>query len=208
MSLVEELGARVHGAADELPLGSVTVAAERLRVGMELLQWVRQESVHDVGVVELANATEQLEQAVLALRTAQDSVAAYLTAIGLSYDAAPTPDRSWRDSLKPPPEIPSTSDTEVDRTPLGRWWTARVDELAGREAGREPVDERGAATESTELLRRVAAPVRSGDRERLRDELRRVSAPVGLGLSAISPPVARHLATEVLGHEPTAADLP
>src|SRR5690242_6468612 len=102
MSLVEDLGAQVHGASEELPLGSVTVAAERLRVGMELLQWVRQESAHDVGVAQLANATEQLEQAVLALRTAQDSVAAYLTAIGLAYDAAPTPDRSWRESLAPP----------------------------------------------------------------------------------------------------------
>jgi hypothetical protein len=208
MSLVEDLGARVHGVAEELPLGPVTVAVQRLRVGMELLQWVRQESVHEVGVVHLANATEQLEQAILALRNAQDSVAAYLTAIGLGYDAAPTPDTSWRRGLAPPVAPPSTSDTPVDASPLGRWWTARVDTVTGREPGGTEVDAKGAATDPAELLRRVAQPVRAGDRERLRGELRRVEPPVGLGLSAVSPPVARHLTTDLLGHEPTAEDLP
>jgi hypothetical protein len=208
MSLVEDLGAQVHGVAEELPLGPVTVAVERLRVGLELLQWVRQESVHDVGVVHLANATEQLEQATLALRSAQDSVAAYLTSIGLAYDAAPTADNSWRQGLAPPVPQPSTSDTDVDATPLGRWWTARVDAATGHEPDDRPVDERDAAKDPADLLRRAAAPVRAGDRGRLRDELRRVDAPVGLGLSAVSPPVARHLATDLLGHEPTAADLP
>jgi hypothetical protein len=208
MSLVEDLGARVHGVAEDLPLGPVTVAVQRLRVGLELLQWVRQESVHDVGVVHLANATEQLEQATLALRSAQDSVAAYLTAIGLAYDAAPTADTSWRQGLTPPARPPSTSDTEVDASPLGRWWTTRVDQVTGHQPQSAPVDTRDAATEPAELLRRVAQPVRAGDRERLRAELRRVDAPVGLGLSAVSPPVARHLATDLLGHEPTPADLP
>jgi hypothetical protein len=215
MSLVEDLGARVHGAAEDLPIGSVTVAVQRLRVGLELLQWVRQESAHDVGVVHLANATEQLEQAMLALRGAQDSVAEYLTAIGLAYDAAPTADTSWRSGLAPPVAPPSTSDTPVDTSPLSRWWTERVDEVAGQrdppdsaDAGESASDAQEAASDSTELLRRVAEPVRAGDRERLRRELRRVQPPVGLGLAAISPPVARHLATDLLGHEPTAADLP
>jgi hypothetical protein len=208
MSLIEELGAQLHAAADELPLGLVTAATERLRVGMELLQWVRQESVHEVGVGQLANATEQLEAAALALRGAQDSLAAYLAALGLPYDAAPTPDASWRRGLRPPAPPPSTSDTQPDATPLGRWWTERVDQVTDHGTAGEPVDERGAATDPADLLRRVARPVRAGDRERLRAELRRVGAPVGLGLSAITPPVARHLATDLLGHEPAAADLP
>jgi hypothetical protein len=207
VSLVEEFGARVHGAADELPLGSVTLAVQRLRVGLELLQWVRQSSVQEVGVVHLANASEQLEQVALALRTAQDSVAAYLTAIGLSYDAAPTPDHSWRQGLRPEPP-PAAGRPEVEAAPLGRWWAARVDEATGHQPEPARTDDREAATDPGELLRRVAAPVRSGDRGRLREELRRVPAPVGLGLSAITPALARHLATDLLGHEPEAADLP
>jgi hypothetical protein len=241
MSLVEELGARVRGTAEELPVGSVVVAAERLRVGLELLQWVRRESVHEVGVVHLANAIEQLEAVALAVRTAQDGLADYLRAIGMAYDAAPTPDRSWRESLAPPAQPVSKSETEVDATPLGRWWSARVDELTGEPgggtapgrgepghgepghdgpggaargrgelggAGHGEADRRGAVTDPAELLRRVAGPVRSADRHGLRGELRRVEAPVGLGLAAITPPVARHLVTDLLGHEPGAADLP
>ncbi len=210
MSLVEELGAQVHSTADELPLGSATVAAERLRVGLELLQWVRQASVQEVGVPDLANAVEQLEEALLALRTAQDSLATYLTSIGLGYDAAPTADRTWRRSLAPPPSPVDSDRPPVDTTPLGRWWTRRVDEVTGgaTDGTVSDSDRREAATDPAELLRRVAQPVRAGDRERLRAELRRVAAPVGLGLGAVTPPVARHLATELLGHEPTAADLP
>ena len=230
MSLVEELGAQVRGTAEELPLGSVTVAAERLRVGLELLQWVRQESVHEVGVVHLANAIERVEAVALAVRTAQDRLAEYLRAIGMAYDAAPTPDRSWRESLAPPAQAVSRAQTEVDTTPLGRWWSTRVDELTGGsgsagqgessrggsagaapgrgEPDRGESDRRQAATDPAELLRRLAGPVRSADRHGLRGELRRVEAPVGLGLAAITPPVARHLATDLLGHEPGAADLP
>jgi hypothetical protein len=220
MSLVEELGAQIHSAAEELPIGSVTVAVERLRVGIELLQWVRQTSAHEVGVAHLALATEQLEQASLALRVAQDSVAQYLTSIGLGYDAAPTTDHTWRKGLAPPEPVPPAEAGEVDKSPLRRWWTERVDELAEppqdgdpkaparpRPAdGRPGERDREAAQDAPELLRRIAQPVAEGNREALRDELRRVPPPVGLGLSAVSPPVARHLAQEVLGHEPTAAD--
>jgi hypothetical protein len=210
MSLVENLGSAVHAASADLPVGTVTAAAQRLRVGLELLEWVRQTSVHEVGVAALATATEHLEEAAYALRVAQDSLAAYLAAIGLGYDAAPGTDNAWREGLGTPPDTAPPAASEPDAAPLRHWWTVRVDMLTGHpvqeparddDAGPEP------AGEPAELLRRVVDPVRAGDRERLRGELRGVPVPVGLGLSAISAPVARHLATELLGHEPSAKDL-
>lgn len=67
---------------------------------------------------------------------------------------------------------------------------------------------RKAAADSRELLRRVADRVRDDDPDGVRDELLAVEAPVGLGLSAISPPLLRDLATDLLGHQPTGKDLP
>ncbi|TNH21793.1 hypothetical protein FHG89_30720, partial [Micromonospora orduensis] len=58
-----------------------------------------------------------------------------------------------------------------------------------------------------ELLRRVVGGVRAGDRDRLRTELRRAPADVGLGMAALAPPLLRELAGELLGHPPRAADL-
>jgi hypothetical protein len=65
----------------------------------------------------------------------------------------------------------------------------------------------GGVGEPPELLRRIARHARSGNREALRRELATVSAPVGLGLAAISPPVLHRLAGDLLGHQPRAADL-
>src|SRR6185436_1537211 len=62
-------------------------------------------------------------------------------------------------------------------------------------------------TDTTELLRRVAAGVRSGDRARLGRELHGVNASTGLGLSAVTPPVLHRLAADLLGHEPRADDV-
>lgn len=84
MSLVEEFGARLRAGAEELPLGLITDAAQRLRLAGELLLWVRQSSVDPLGVPRLSGATEHLEHAGHALRVAQDALSAYLAAIGLA----------------------------------------------------------------------------------------------------------------------------
>lgn len=221
MSLLEQLGARLRATADELPLDLVAVAAGRLQVAADLLMWVRQESANPMGVPELANATEHLEHAGHALRVGQDAVGEYLAAIGLGYDSAAPKDAVLRGALadseaaRPGSAGPPRPDAEPVSA-LRRWWTRRVDELADRADTGEPADRdaaaperqrRDAATDSAELLRRVAGQVRAGDRDRLHRELRQVAAPVGLGLATLSPPVLRHLATELLGHEPAPADL-
>lgn len=221
-SLVEQVGAQVRATADELPLDIITVAVERLRLATELLIWVRRESQNPMGVPELAGATEHLEQAGHALQVGQSALGEYLAAIGLGYDSTAPPDSGWRVALDEPdrasdrgkPDAPAVS-------PLRRWWSERVDELAdrrddakgerdGAKTDRQRDDEaerREAARGSVDLLRRVGRHVRGGNREQLRRELRRVEAPVGLGLSAITPPVLRHLVTDLLGHEPGPADL-
>lgn len=206
MSLLEQLGARLTATADELPLAAVALAAERLRVATDLLMWVRQESANPIAVPQLANATEHLEQAGHAIRVSQDAVREYVSAIGLGYAAPPESPVTGRpaDAVQPrrPPAEP-----EAPPSPLGRWWTERVNQLADR-ADAPPDDPAGAARGSDELLRRVAALVRSGDREQLRRELGRVEAPVGLGMSPLATALARHLATDLLGHPPGPADLP
>lgn len=89
---------------------------------------------------------------------------------------------------------------------MRRWWSVRVAELTGgREGTDDEPDER--VNDSQELLRRVVGGVRSGDRDRLRKELRRAPADVGLGMAALAPPLLRELAGELLGHPPRATDL-
>jgi hypothetical protein len=206
MSLVRELGARVRATADDLPLGPVTVAVERLRLAAELLMWVRQESANPMGVPQLAGATEHVEQAAQALRVAQDSLLAYLASIGLQHDGAPGPDGAWRTGLEQPEptERPRPGDAP-EPPPLGRWWSSRVAELTGHGTPATPGEE--AAPDGPDLLRRVAAGVRSGDRDKLHKELGGVEAPVGLGLSALAPPVLHRLAGDLLRHRPRAEDL-
>lgn len=205
MSLLEELAARLSATADELPLATAALAAERLRVATDLLMWVRQESTNPLAVPELTNATEHLEQAVHALRVSQDAIGEYLAAIGIGY-GAPAAEPLPRGEHPEPDSRPRREGEEGEApSPLGRWWTERVNQLTDHP--QEPEDRKDAATSSDELLRRVSAQVRSGDRERLRRELARVEAPVGLGLSALSPLLLRRLATDLLGHQPGPGDL-
>lgn len=210
MSLLSELGAQLRATSDELPTGQVTVAMERFRTATELLNWVRQTSVDPIGVPQLGNATEHAEHAAAALRLAQDAIAAYLGVLGLSADASAPPDRDWRAGLKkeikPPPE-PDSAPPPPEQ--LGPWWQKRVEKLTGEapppadqvRSDRKPVN-------TADLLRRVAAGVRSGDRAKLGRELHAVNANTGLALSAVTPPVLRRLAGDLLGHEPRPEDLP
>jgi hypothetical protein len=216
MSLIQELGAQVRATSDELPTGEVRVALEKLRSAGELLAWVRQASIDPIGVPLLGNATEHAERAAAALHVAQDAIAAYLSSIGLAGEGGgASPDADWRASVKdaeksrakppapaPKPGTPPPAEPEK----LGPWWQQRVSELTGEPP--PPPEEVARQHPSTaELLRRVAADVRAGDRARLGRDLHHVDAATGLGLSAATPPLLHRLAGQLLGHEPRPDDV-
>ncbi|MEU1687612.1 hypothetical protein [Micromonospora sp. NPDC005707] len=212
MSIVEDIGAQVRAAAEELPLAQLAAALEKFGQATERLRWVRQESANPMGVPELSAATEHAETAGYALRVAQEQLSAYLAAIGLAADGAPAPkaaDRRPRHDAARGEVASPAPDTapEPDEQPaVRRWWAVRVAELTGgREGAPDDPDER--VGDSRELLRRVVTGIRAGDRDRLHRELRRAHADVGLGLAAIAPPMLRGLAGELLGHPPRADDL-
>jgi hypothetical protein len=219
MSLLQELGAQLRATSDELPTGQVTVALEKLRSATELLNWVRQTSVDPLGVPLLGNALEHAERASAALRVAQDAIAAYLAQVGLAGDAGGSPDRNWRAGLEEngnspgPPRDSDAPDPAGGGTPpppqpekLGPWWQERIAELTG-EPPPKPEEVARQHPSTAELLRRIAADVRSGDRAGLGRDLHHVDAATGLGLSAVTPPVLHRLAGDLLGHEPRADDL-
>jgi hypothetical protein len=209
MSLIQEVGAQLRATSDELPTGLVTVAMEKLRTATELLIWVRETSVDPVGVPQLGNATEHAERAAAALRLAQDSIAAYLAAVGLAGDAGAPPDAEWRSGLQRDDErVPAVGETPPPEQ-LGPWWQNRVTQLTGEQP---PAPEDSAAArreqpDTAELLRRVARGVRSGDRARVGRDLHSATAAAGLGLSAVTPPVLHRLAGDLLGHEPRPDDV-
>ncbi|MFC0505973.1 hypothetical protein [Micromonospora costi] len=209
MSIVEDVGAQVRAAAEDLPVGLVAQALEKFGLASERLRWVRQESANPMGVPELSAATEHAETAGYALRLAQEQLAAYLAGIGLGADGGGAPAQPRQPAPRhdaPRAAAPVTVAPEPpEQVRLRRWWSVRVAELTGGPEGAEEPDER--VGDSAELLRRVVGGVRAGDRDRLRTELRRAHADVGLGLAAIAPPLLRDLATELLGHPPRADDL-
>jgi hypothetical protein len=208
MSLIQELGAQVRAASAELPTGQVTVAMEKLRSATELLIWVRETSADPLGVPQLGNATEHAERAAAALRLAQDAIATYLATIGLAGDPGAPPGGDWRAGLDRTGEQPPAAEAGTPPPEqLGPWWRQRVAQLTGEPP---PEPREGAAPERTgtaELLRRVAAGVRAGDRARLGRDLHSVHASTGLALSAMTPPVLHRLAGDLLGHEPRPEDV-
>jgi hypothetical protein len=210
MSVLEELGARLRAASAELPDGLVVKAMEKLRTATELLNWVREASEQKMGVPELAGATEHAERAAAALRVAEDAIEAYLAALGLGGVPGAPRNQEWRAALKPEEPRPAPDAGARPDAPekLGPWWQARVAQLTGEPAPPEEKDRKPQTTDTAELLRRVAAGVRSGDRARLGRELHGVNASTGLGLSAVTPPVLHRLAADLLGHEPRADDVP
>ncbi|MGC4853402.1 hypothetical protein ACLQ24_08375 [Micromonospora sp. DT4] len=209
MSIIEDIGGQVRAASEEFPVGLLGQALEKLGLAAERLRWVRQESANPMGVPELSAATEHAESANYALRVAQEQLSAYLAAIGLAADGAPSPRPQQLDPRHDaaPPDGPTTVAPErAEQVRMRRWWSVRVAELTGgRDGDADEPDEQ--LRDSQELLRRVVRGVRAGDRDRLRTELRRASADVGLGMAALAPPLLRELAGELLGHPPRAADL-
>jgi hypothetical protein len=210
MSLVQDLGARVQAACTGLPTGEVAVAMQRLRGATELLMWVRQTSVDPIGVPQLAGAVEHAEHAAAALRIAQDTLAGYLAAIGLTHDAERPPDAE--PGPLQPPEGPRSGPAPAEHPPperVGTWWGTRVTRLTGQPpAQRDTEATGGRRSDTADLLRRVAAGVRAGDRAQLGRDLHAVNAAAGLRLSAITPALLRRLAGDLLGHEPRPEDLP
>lgn len=212
MSIIEELGAHVRATSDELPMGLVTEALDRLRLAADRLRWVRQESANPMGLPELSAATEHAETAGHALRVAREQLLTYLTAIGLTGDGSPATRASGRAVADDRVVGRGSGEPEPGPGAAGRrWWSVRVTELTGR-ADPPPPDRRRSdqhpVMDAEELLRRVAGGVRSGDRGRLHAELRGVDADVGLGLAVVAPPVLRTLAGQLLGHPPRPPDLP
>ncbi|AGL18642.1 hypothetical protein [Actinoplanes sp. N902-109] len=208
MSLLQELGAQLRATSEELPTGLVTVARERLNSATELLNWVRQTSVDPLGVPQLGTAVEHAEHALAALRVAQDAIAAYLAAVGLAGEGAAPPDTDYKAGLKPEEIGGQGQPPPPGPEQLGAWWQERVAHLTGEAPPpAEQGEPQGKQTDTGELLRRVAAGVRSGDRARVGRDLHEVNAATGLGLSAVSSPVLHRLAGDLLGHEPGPDDL-
>jgi hypothetical protein len=207
MSLVEELGAQVRAATDELPMAGVTAGLARLRAGLDLLRWARQESTHEFGTDRLAVAAEHLENAARALLVAQEQLATYLTTIGLTQDGTPPPPGS-ADSGSAPGRKPVAGAGEgpegTDAQPLTDWWSVRVGVLTGTP---EQQRDRSGPTEPDELLAQVADRVRAGDRAGLAGQLGAAKAHVGLALAALAPSRAYDAAAHLLGRPPVAADL-
>jgi hypothetical protein len=210
MSLIQEVGAQLRAASDELPTGLVAAAMEKLRSATEILMWIREESVDPVGVPQLGNATEHAEHAAAALRLAQDAIATYLASVGLTGDASAPPDQTWRAGLQNGGTNPEKSGQTEKPEQLGPWWQSRIAELTGEPAPTETVEKDDKArqnTDAAELLRRVASGVRAGDRARVGRDLHAVNAATGLALSAVTPPVLHRLAGDLLGHEPRPDDV-
>ncbi|WP_430784337.1 hypothetical protein [Actinoplanes sp. G11-F43] len=211
MSLLQDLGAQLRAAADGLPTGEVAAAMNKLRSATELLRWVQEESSRDIGVARLGHATEHTENAAAALRATQDAIERYLAQLGLGATPGAVPGQEWRTAMRreeerPRPEQPEGEPERPEA--LGPWWQQRVAQLTGEAPSAERAGRTGEQADTSELLRRIAAGVRAGDRARLGRELHAVNASTGLGLSAVTPTVLHRLAGDLLGHDPRPEDVP
>ncbi|GIE74441.1 hypothetical protein Aph02nite_03910 [Actinoplanes philippinensis] len=213
MSLLQELGAQLRATADDLPTGLVAAALDKLRSATDLLRWVQEESSKDLGVLRLGHATEHAETAAAALRATQDAVEAYLMVLGLSGTPGAAPGQEWRTEMRRE-ERPERAARPDEPRPekvesLGPWWQQRVAQLTGEAPpGGADRPQMGEQADPSDLLRRIAAGVRAGDRARLGRELHGVNASTGLGLSAVTPQLLHRLAGDLLGHEPRPEDVP
>ncbi|GAA1619856.1 hypothetical protein [Actinoplanes couchii] len=211
MSLLQEIGAQLRATADGLPTGELAVALNKLRSAAELLRWVQEESSQDIGVLRLGHANEHAEHAAAALRACEDAIDRYLAILGLSATPGAVPGQEWRTTMRreedrPRPEQPADAPEKPEA--LGPWWQQRVAQLTGESPSGERAGRTGEQGDTSELLRRIAAGVRAGDRARLGRELHAVNASTGLGLSAVTPTVLHRLAGDLLGHDPRPEDVP
>lgn len=211
MSLLQDLGAQIRATADGLPTGEVAAAMNKLRSAVELLRWVQEESSQDIGVARLGHAVEHTENAAATLRATQDAIERYLAVLGLSATPGAEPGQEWRTALRREQEQPrpeQAADAPEQPEALGPWWQQRVARLTGEAPSGDRAGRTGEPADTSELLRRIAAGVRAGDRARLGRELHAVNASTGLGLSAVTPGVLHRLAGDLLGHDPRPEDVP
>jgi hypothetical protein len=204
MSTIQRLGVRVRSAAEALPLDAVAVAVQRLRAASDLLLAVRRQVDRPDAVPGVERAMEHVEQAGYALRVARERLATYLTSIGLG-GAAPAPATSPRPH--PAPSVAAAPPRARVSTPAPQpdWWAARIAVLTDGDVPQRRPD---ASWDADQLLRRVAEAVRGGDRGALRDMLTSAPAPIGVQLTARAREPLARLAADLLGHPPSAADLP
>ncbi|MDQ7905601.1 hypothetical protein RB614_13855 [Phytohabitans sp. ZYX-F-186] len=200
-SLLHALAYRIQEVGEELPVGQVATAADRLRTANGLLAWVMRASATTAPPPALTAAGEHLDHAAGALLAAREALAGYLVSIGLPRDAVPPPDRDWHAALAP--AAARRPPANAGPPALTHFWSDRVDELTERSGSRP---ERGAES-TVDLLHRCARTVPDEDRARLRRELAAVDPAVGLALSAVAPAPLRFLAAEMLGHPPSKEDL-
>ncbi|MEJ3747211.1 hypothetical protein WEI85_28495 [Actinomycetes bacterium KLBMP 9797] len=215
-SLLHALAYRLQEVGEELPVGQVASAADRLRSANGLLAWVMHASAtrSPTPTPALTAASEHLDHAAGAMLAAREALTAYLISIGLPRDPVPPPDRDWHTVLAPPPE--RRRNPAPDPKPLANFWSARVDHLTDRRSctghahlpDLAPDNRKIGAATSAELLHLCAAAVRAEDRSRLCRDLSSAGAGVGLGLSAVAPAPLRFLAAELVGRPPSEEDLP
>ncbi|GAA4971730.1 hypothetical protein [Actinoplanes utahensis] len=211
MSLLQDLGAQLRAISDGLPTGELAVALNKLNAATQLLLWVQEESSQEIGVARLAQGNEHAESAAAALRATQDAIDRYLAVLGLSATPGAPAGQEWRAPLKQEQErsrSPRQDEAAAPPERLGPWWQQRVAQLTGEAPPPAPDGSTGEEGDASELLRRIAAGVRAGDRARLGRELHKVNASTGLGLSAVTPQVLHRLAGDLLGHEPRPEDVP
>jgi hypothetical protein len=198
VSIIEDIGAQVRAASDDLPLGLLTQAMEKFGQATERLRWVRHESANPMGVPELSAATEHAESAGHALRVAQSSP--LLAASDWPRTARRAGRRPPRSTTRPGRRHRRRLREPAPNPTMRRWWSVpgRGDR---RQEGPPTGQTSGSAT--PELLRRVV-PGSAGDRDRLHTELRRAHADVGLVWR--DPPLLR-TCRRTAGRPPCARDL-
>ncbi|MCW6004687.1 hypothetical protein K1W54_08830 [Micromonospora sp. CPCC 205371] len=204
-SLLHALAYRIQEVGEELPIGQVASAADRLRSAHGLLAWVTQASATVAPTPSLTAAGEHLDHAAGAMLAAREALTGYLQSIGLPREAVPPPDRDWRAALAP--AGPRRTRREQEPPKLGNFWAEAIDRLTDQ-TGDQTGARGGGALSSPELLHRCARAALAEDRGKLRRELIGAGPAVGLGLSAVGAAPLRYLAAELLGHPPQAEDLP
>lgn len=222
-SLLHALAYRIQEVGEELPIGQVASAADRLRSAHGLLAWVTQASATVAPTPSLTAAGEHLDHAAGAMLAAREALTGYLQSIGLPREAVPPPDSDWKAALAP--AAPRRPRREPEPPTLGNFWAEAVDRLTDKsedqtgihgegrrwsprlQPGSDSDREKGALS-SPELLHRCARAALADDRAKLRRELIGAGPAVGLGLSAVAAAPLRYLAAELVGHPALPEDLP
>jgi hypothetical protein len=185
MSLLDELSTEIGAAGEHLPLPALRLAVHDVRrANAHLVRAAQFGAAVQPSLARLGASAAHLENGAGLIMRAQDSLRAYLAAIG--GHARPP-------GTELPPEALS-----------GSWWSRRIAELTGESApGCEDP-----ARSGPDLLVRVGRAVGAGDRVGLHRQLTGAGAGLGSSLAGTATAALRRFATELLGRPPSADDLP